>query len=475
MNRHAASELNRVFSAHWQDPALECNELVLSYAQLYATGQVIAEWLAKKGVKPGSKVALRLSNGWPFAVSYVGCLIGNYRVVPVNPELSGADQTYILQRVQPAFVIEQEAAIRDLPSIEVDQPQFSYPDQETAFVFFTSGTTGRPKGVCHSLNALVQNVKEFNQQFGLDAATRLYHVLPMAYMAGFLNTLLSPWLAGGTVLLGPRFQPSHALSFWQQPLAWQANTLWLTPTLAALLARLSRDEQIAHQVGKTMQQIFCGTAPLPDAIRHSFLKTFSCPLQESYGTSEILLIAAQTREQALHSIGVGQLLPSVNVKSTISAEHNAEELLFQVPWALQAYLLEEGESSPLTASGAFPSGDQGSLEAGMLCISGRLKDLIIRGGLNVSPVAIEDVLLKCDGVKEAAVVGLPHPLWGESIVAVLVAEPGTDCDAVLAVLQTQCIQTLAEGMRPDQYTWVEALPKSSTGKIQKHELRRTLA
>lgn len=474
MSNLAASELNRAFSAHWQDSALECTELKFSYAELYSKGQAIADWLKKHDLPAGSKVALRLNNGWPLAVAYIGCLIGNYQIIPVNLELSEADQEYIIGRVKPDIIIDREEDIATLPSNVVTQPKFSYPDHQTAFIFFTSGTTGKPKGVCHSLNSLVKNVMEFNAELKLNAETRLYHILPMAYMAGFLNTLLSPWVAGGTVLLGPRFLPAHALTFWQQPLAWQANVLWLTPTLAALLTRLNRDEHTAKQVGATMRQVFCGTAPLPDTIRDAFKQTFNCPLQESYGTSEILLISAQNREQAFTSKNVGNLLPSVKIETTYSSEYNAGELLFYVPWALQSYLLEDGEASPLTVSGAFPSGDQGVLENGCLSILGRLKDLIIRGGLNVSPRSIEETLLKHDSVKEAAVIGLPHPFLGESIVAVLVSETAIDRDAVLVDLQAICAQNLGAGMRPDRFVWLNSLPKSSTGKIQKHELRSSI-
>jgi long-chain acyl-CoA synthetase len=448
---------------------------MFSYAELHAQAAGMAAWLGAQGCGAGDSVALRLPNGWPFAVAYLACLLGGYRIIPVNLELNADDQDYILARTRPRLVLEDADLLAALPPLPGEQPAFDYPANAVAAVFFTSGTTGRPKGVCHTLEALAGNVIAFNDALGLDAETRLYHVLPMAYMAGFLNTLLSPWLSGGTVLLGPRFRPADALLFWQRPLAWNANAIWLTPTLAAVLARMNRDADTALRVGASLRHVFCGTAPLPVATRVAFRAAFGCPLQESYGMSEVLLVAAQTRAEAETGIGVGRLLPGVRAAFRPAPEQQARELVIHTPWALAGYLLEQGEDSPLLADGGMPSGDLGEVEEGYLAITGRLKDLIIRGGLNVSPVAVEDVLLREPGIVEAAVVGLPHAFWGESIVACLVLQPGADAAALQTTLQARCALELGEGMRPDRYAWLDALPRASNGKIQKYLLRERLA
>ena len=470
----ASKLLNHSFAARWEAPALISDERSFTYGELYAQAAGMAVWLAKQGCRTGDRVALRLPNGWPFAVAYLACLLGRHCIIPINPELNSDDQTYILERTQPRIVLEDSDGLGNLPVQPSLQPAFDYPEGSVAAIFFTSGTTGRPKGVCHTLEALVGNVVAFNQSHGLDVATRLYHVLPMAYMAGFLNTLLSPWLAGGVVLLGPRFRPADALQFWQRPLDWNANAIWLTPTLAAMLARMNRDAAIAYQVGVSLRHVFCGTAPLPDATRAAFRACFGRALQESYGMSEVLLVAAQSRIEAELERGVGRLLPNVAAAFRVAPELHADEIVIHTPWALTGYLLEQGEGSPLLVDGGMPSGDLGEVVDGHLTITGRLKDLIIRGGLNVSPVSVEDVLLHQNGVLEAAVVGLPHEFWGETIVACLVAEVGQDTVALQAALHARCLAELSDGMRPDRYVWLPALPRASTGKIQKFLLRERL-
>ncbi|MDP2431765.1 MAG: class I adenylate-forming enzyme family protein [Pseudomonadota bacterium] len=471
----ASGQLNRIFAARWREAALRCDQRGFTYGELYGQAAGMAAWISAQGCHAGDSVALRLPNGWPFAVAYLACLLGRYRIIPVNPELNPDDQTYLLERTQPRIVLEDADFLAGLPAQPSSRPAFDYPVGAVAAVFFTSGTTGRPKGVCHTLDALVGNVTAFNESLGLGNDTRLYHVLPMAYMAGFLNTLLGPWLAGGTVLLGPRFRPADALLFWKRPLDWNANAIWLTPTLATILARMNRDPEIARRVGASLRHVFCGTAPLPEATRRAFRDAFGCVPQESYGMSEVLLVAAQTRKEAEKETGVGRLLPGVTASFREAPEMNAEELVIHTPWALTGYLMEQGEGSPLLEDGGMPSGDLGELVEGHLAITGRLKDLIIRGGLNVSPLALEDVLLREPGLLEVAVVGLPHDFWGETIAACLVADGDVDTATLQTALQARCARELGEGMRPDRYVWLDALPRASTGKIQKYLLREQLA
>jgi long-chain acyl-CoA synthetase len=470
----ASDKLNAIFADRWDEPALICDLRQFTYCELYCHAAGIAAWMAEQGCRAGDTVALRLPNGWPFAVTYLSCLIGCYKIVPVNPELNSVDQAYIISRTQPSILIEDQHLLTELPTLAVEAPDFIYPDEIVAAIFFTSGTTGKPKGVCHSLDSLVGNALRFNETLGIDANVRQYHVLPMAYMAGFLNTLLSPWLAGGVVLLGPRFRPSDALRFWQRPIQWNANSIWLTPTLAAVLARMSRDPEVASQVGRSLRHIFCATAPLPEATRKAFYEVFGSPLQESYGMSEVLLVAAQTREEAKCVASVGRLLPGVKISYRNVTDLCTEELVIHTPWALKGYLLEDRELSPLLNDGGMPSGDQCSVEGLQLVITGRLKDLIIRGGLNVSPIAVEEVILREDGVEEVAVVGLPHDFWGEIIVACMVAKRDEDLPILLEAIQSRCTLELVEGMRPDRYIWLENLPHASTGKVQKHVLRGRL-
>jgi long-chain acyl-CoA synthetase len=471
---NVTTQLNQVFRSYWKNPALVSDEIELTYGELYMRALGLSDWMIAQGCSKGDTVVLRLPNSWLFAVSYLACILGRFRFVPVNPDLSAQDQSYIIARVSPRLIVEDVVLLGDICPIMVEGPKFDYPRGVIAAIFFTSGTTGRPKGVCHTLEALTQNVISFNQSMGLDCKMRLYHVLPMAFMAGFLNTLWSPWMAGGAVLIGPRFRPADALHFWQRFSSWKGNAIWLTPTLAAVLVRMNRDPDIALKVGSSLKQAFCGTAPLPTVVRQTFLATFGCPLQESYGMSEVLLVSAQTRTEAMTDCHVGRLLKDIFISLRPAEGCEKSELIIHTPHALKAYLLESNEVCPLMEDGGMPSGDLGQIKEGVLVIEGRIKDLIIRGGVNVSPVMVESVIGREKGVQEVAVVGVPHDFWGELIVACIVADKGVDIGVLQSRLQQRCAVELSDGMRPDRYVWRDALPRVASGKIKKHDLIQEL-
>lgn len=451
--------------------ALVWNSGTLTHGELIDQSRRLAGWIASRGVDVGDTVAIDLPNGAPCVVAYFGCLLGGYRFVPVPTDLTEDDRAYVIERSGALLVVDDPEVVMgaQVPADGTNSPA----GVDAGCVFFTSGTTARPKGVMHRVESLLANAVAFNSAAGIDETVRSYHALPMGYMAGFLNTVLSPLLAGGTVLLAPKFTPATALDFWPRALAWDANSTWLTPTMAALLCRLARDVDAAARVGQAMKNIYCGTAPLPDPVRSDFRRLFGCALRESYGTSEALLVSVQTPEQAGGQTGAGSLLAGVELASREAAGQGGPELLVRSPWLLQRYLTQDGECSPLTAQGALPTGDTGSLADGQLTITGRLKDLIIRGGFNVSPVRIESVIMAEDGVADCAVIGVPDDFWGEVTVACLVAGSNSQPDLVDCV-RGRCLRELSDGMRPDRYEFFPRLPRTVTGKVRKNELRALL-
>lgn len=467
-----SKELESIFIAQWSQEALLCENKSFSYGGLYCAASGVANWIAAQGIESGDRVALQLPNSLQFAIAYLACIIGGYSFTPINIELSEAEQTYILNRICPKLVIADAGLLDTVPANDCKLPSFPEGVEELEAIFFTSGTTGKPKGVRHNLRCLFGNAQAFNKTVGLNATTRMYHVLPMSYMAGFLNTLLCPWAAGGVAILGPRFTPATALNFWCQPIDQKANTIWLTPTIAAVLVRMSRDPAIAEQVGKQFKHIFCGTAPLTSHIREGFLKTFQAPLQESYGMSEVLFVSVQMRDEATRSANVGRLLEEISLTHEAAEDLHTKELVIHTPWKLVDYLLEhEQVLLPFNDKGGMPTGDIGELIDDRLKITGRLKDLIIRGGVNVSPIAIEEVLSKFEQVKDVAVIGTPDKVWGEAITACVVPNAALGRDKLQNALRGHCKEHLAVSMRPDHYIWLDELPRSNTGKVLKLQLR----
>lgn len=310
--------------------------------------------------------------------------------------------------------------------------------------FETSGTTGEPKDVVHSLDAMVANAEAFNKAVGLNSSTVMYHCLPRTHMSGFLNTILCPTLAGGRVVFGPTFSAQSAAGFWSSIIDSRADAVWITPTIAAMLLRINRlTRKETYQYGDHINHVFCGTAPLPRSIRDQWFHTYNIPLQESYGTSEQMLVSVQDYDDAE------------------AGEHSAGALLSGVTIGTSA----DGE---LIVNGAH-TGDIGEYRDGRLTITGRIKDLIIRGGFNVSPAQLEELIRKLPSVDDAAVVGQPDEFWGEKIIVF------AEGHAHPAVVSAYCRDNLPKSHWPDVIHIVDKLPRNEMGKVKKAELKSKLS
>ena len=490
---------------------------MLTYGACDTIARGLAAELQRRGVRRASRVALLLKNSPEFALLYFGCLYLGAVVVPVDPGLHRRDVDAILQRSGAMLVIGSSAtdapfdlAARErvgaafwnvVPSSQRDtrtrddgwslgEPLAEPPADWSPFegvtpndlfaINFTSGTTSVPKGVAHRIGGLLNNAVAFNEAMSFGPDSRFLHVFPMAYMAGFLNTLLSPFMAGASVVLAGRFGAQHALKFWDPVRRYGVNTLWLAPTMLATLLHLDRDPSAPDYCRTRLRHVCVGTAPLPLAIKDAFERKYGTELLESYGLSELLFVSTNSRHAPRHDGSVGRPLPGVEIQ--IGNEHGENAALgadgdvrIKSAYCMVGYLDSDTSQPDALRDDWFPTGDIGHLSAdGDLYITGRAKDLIIRGGVNVSPRAIEDALLEHAAVAEAAVIGLPHEFYGEEIVAVLKLKAGHALPIIALSLEAFCKERLAVASRPDRFVEVTAFPVSISGKIQKAKLRQHL-
>jgi long-chain acyl-CoA synthetase len=260
-----------------------------TYGQMYANAKALADDWRAQGAGKGDTIAFLMPNCPEYLVGYLACIIGGFVANPIVQELSDASIDYIMGLARPKLML------RDLPPLNPDLPapadqdiRFECGDRDPFLNIFTSGTTGNPKGICHSLGGIIGNARSFATLSGMDENTRLYHILPMAYMAGFQNTMLCPLLMGGTIILGPAFSPASAVTFWRRPVATKANFLTLTPTIASALSRLgARDKDASHKAAANLQSVQCTAGQLTHGIRQQFLEVFGIPLQDCYGVTEL--------------------------------------------------------------------------------------------------------------------------------------------------------------------------------------------
>jgi len=498
------------------------------YGEVDALARDLALRLRERGIGRGDRVAIVLENSAEFAILYFACLYLGAVAVPINTQLHREEIDLILRAADARLVAHSQASadLFDAAALEdagaerfwitgsggagarPDPPEAWRADAATCAadpaassavspnwkplagvdasdlfsITFTSGTTSVPKGVAHRIGSLLGNAKWIYERLDFGPDDRMLHVFNMAYMAGFLNTLLCPFMAGGSVVLSRAFDARSMLRFWEPAIEHRANALWLAPTMLSALLRFDRNPAGARYSREHVKTVCVGTAPLPLSTKHAFEERYGVTVLESYGLSELLLLTSNSHRHPIAEGSVGRPFEGAEIRIANEGGEALElgedgEILVRTPQAMAGYIdAEKREMIPLEPEQWFPTGDIGHLsESGDLFITGRKKDLIIRGGMNVSPRRIEDVLLAHPAVAEVAVVGVPHEFYGEEVVAALRLEEGQSVEALRASLESHCKAHLSAVSMPNRFVQVDELPTSVTGKVQKGRLAKRLS
>lgn len=449
----------------------------LTCSEFLAMARAVLASLRGAGAQKGDTIVCVAENRIELLVLYMAILLGGMRAVPIDPLKGKMEIAAILKQIEPAVFVTDEptrfssvnARVLDIASLPQNgEAQESMGDieslntDEVFLVTFTSGTTGTPKGVMHSFGNLAKSAEVFSSRFNFGPDNVFYHNLPMTYMAGILNQFIQPLLAGATLVVGPRFSVSNISSFWRVPSAHDVNLFWFNPSMLALLLKLDRGTE-GIEFARNIQIIGCvGTAPLSMRIKHEFSERYGIALYESYGSSETLFIATEWPD-ASEAGSVGKPLDGISLRFA-----DDTELCVKADWMFKGYV---GRIDGLDAEGYFPSGDLGKLdEQGRLFITGRKKDLIIRGGINISPSTVETVLVAHPEFEEVAVVGLPDETRGEKTVCFYVKHASFK-ESACQRANADVVAKLGSAYRIDRFIAMDALPRNINGKIDTNALR----
>jgi acyl-coenzyme A synthetase/AMP-(fatty) acid ligase len=481
-----------------------------SYADLARSAASLVEQFQKLGLQPGDRIGIRLPNGSLFGILYFTCLLGGFTAVPVSNAISQKDRAFVvslarlsavvtavgeggpadvipdreddISKICPVLTISKGESGADLcvaagTGADVEKKLAAIDNDRLFSIHFTSGTTSLPKAVAHRVGALLDNAEAFNRAFGLGRDNRFVHVMPMPYMAGFLNTLLGAFTAEASIILAPQFGPQSALRFWDPVAALGGDTIWMSPTMLATLTQVDRGSVGVELCRTGRIRIFSATAPLTNKVRQEFESKYGTKVVASYGLSELLLITANEGPAGSKLSSVGTILPEVVVEILDGEGRPVAQgcdgaIAVNTPHAMVGYLdFGTGLPAPLTDRW-FNTGDVGHVDAdSYLFVTGRVKDLIIKGGLNVSPQRIEEVLLRHPAVQDAAVVGAPHDFYGEQIVAAVILGAGNSLEDIQGSLREVCLSDLGKSSVPDRFVEFDAFPKTTLGKVQKNKVR----
>ncbi len=489
----------------------------ITYEELNAAANIVANGLTEiAGIKPGDKVALSCPNLPYFPIVYYGILKAGAVVVPLNVLLKEREIAYHLKDsnakalfafegtpelpigefawkafnqvdscenfwVMPANP-EGPAPIEGAPTLMdlMDEmpPWFQSVDtdpNDTAVILYTSGTTGQPKGAELSHTNLLTNAFVMRDLVKASPDDKQLIVLPLFHSFGQTVQMNTGFLSGNTLVLLPRFDPDDALALLEK----EEITIFAgVPTMfwGLLNCKGAEEKYDLEKIKKHLRLCGSGGASLPLADLQKFEEKFDVPILEGYGLSEtspVVTFNSLERPRKPGSIGTavwGVDLMVVDDQDCPLAEEEVGELVMRGPNLMKGYYNRPEETAKSIRDGWFYTGDMVRMdEEGYVYIVDRVKDMIIRGGFNVYPREIEEVLLTHPGVSMAAVIGVPHESHGEEIKAFIIPDPQnpTTSEAIIAWSK----ENMASYKYPRIVEICETLPMSATGKILKRELR----
>jgi acyl-CoA synthetase (AMP-forming)/AMP-acid ligase II len=462
----------------------------LSYAGLLANCARVATLLQAHGCKPGDTVSLVMPNGLGTLQLLLGAMYGGWCVNPVNL-LSQAEQMhYVLEHSDCTLILasgEWVEKVRALapraPVLAVDHEQLALPEQAsptqapdadaTALLMYTSGTTGRPKGVMLTQANLAANAQAIAAEHQLSAADRVLGVLPLYHINAFAVTMLAPLASGGSVAMTPRFS---AARFWLQVIETRCTWLNFVPTIASYL--IEGPEAPPREALGAVRFARSASAALPPEHLLAFEQRFGIGIIETMGLTETVAPSfsnpLDAARRKLGSVGRASGCEARVIDGALQPVPDGQtgEIAIRGPNVMRGYYKNEAATTEtFTPDGWLRTGDLGHRDAdGFFFVTGRIKELIIKGGENIAPREIDEALLRHAAVLEAAAVGMPDRHYGQEILACVVLRPGIEAATVEAELRAFCEQHLGRYKTPKQFRFVAELPRGPSGKVQRLKL-----
>jgi malonyl-CoA/methylmalonyl-CoA synthetase len=467
----------------------------LSYGDAEAGSARYAALLASLGLAPGDRVAVQVEKSPEALLLYLGCLRAGLVYLPLNSAYQEGEVRYFLENAEPRAVVAQP---RSMPWLEALAPRLGIPHvfsldedgqgslvdsaraaperfdtvertgDDLAAILYTSGTTGRSKGAMITHRNLASNALVLHRTWGFRPGDVLVHMLPLFHVHGLFVASHCVLANGSAMRFHARFDARQAIADFAD-----ATVFMGVPTF---YTRLLAEPGLTRAACSRMRLFVSGSAPLLAETHTEFEARTGHRILERYGMTETGMLTSNPLEGERRAGSVGPALPGTEVRVVDNAGEpcaagvNGHVLVKGANVFPGYWRMPEKNAEEFTPDGFFRTGDMGSLsEDGYLTIAGRSKDLIISGGYNVYPKEIELALDELPGVQESAVVGVPHPDFGEAVTAVIVRRNGGNMTEteVIAALKRK----LANFKVPKRVYFLEELPRNAMGKVQKNVLR----
>jgi malonyl-CoA/methylmalonyl-CoA synthetase len=471
------------------------DDLFYSWGDLDRATAKLANLLAALNLEPGARVAVQVEKSPEALLLYLATIRAGYVYLPLNTAYRASEIAYFMADAEPEVVVcspqnfgwvsniafkagakhvftlgeQRDGSLLARASHQPDSFRTVHSEPEDlAAILYTSGTTGRSKGAMLTHANLSSNAQVLHEYWKWSKDDVLLHTLPLFHVHGLFVAAHGALLAGARMIFLPRFDAVQAMSCLRR-----ATIFMGVPTY---YVRLLAESSFGKETCANMRLFISGSAPMLMETFAEFKKRTGHTILERYGMSETTMLVSNPYDGERIGGTTGLPLPGVSVRvvkqgDAPCAPEEIGDIQVKGPNVFPGYWrMPEKTKEEFTADGYFKTGDVGKFGTnGYLTIVGRSKDLIISGGYNVYPKEIESIIDELDGVAESAVIGVPHPDFGEAVTAVVVCKPGSALSeqTVIAALKSQ----IANFKVPKRVHFVKELPRNTMGKVQKNVLR----
>lgn len=468
----------------------------MTFGQLLAGSRRLAQFLSLRGARPGAKIAVLMPNGFQTTRLLIGIMYGGFCATPLNLLAQPAQLAYVLEHCDADIVFvspDQLERLRvaaapssrriDIIVCDADGEEFiaerhgaanppPVAQLDAALLVYTSGTTGTPKGVVLANRAVVAGGEFVSRAHELTGEDRVMAALPLCHINALIVTMMAPLIHGGSCVMAQRFRAS---SFWETVAEHRCTWINVVPTIIAYLLQGTTPTEAGLDVSRVR---FCRSASAPLALIHhrAFEQQFGIGIIETMGLTETAApcfsnpIDPVQRKIGSPGKAFGNRARIVDAEGGVLPPGSAGEIMIAGDNVMSCYYKDASETAKtLTPDGWLHTGDLGYLdEDGFVFVTGRIKELIIKGGENIAPREVDEALLKHPAVNDAAAVGIPDALYGQEIMACVVLRAGGVCTEV--ELREHCRRELGSYKTPKVFIFVEDLPRGPSGKVQRLKL-----
>lgn len=458
--------------------------------------------LASHGIGKGDVVSLLMPNSAEYIIAYFACWKLGALAGPVNSLLKEHETAFVINNSEAKAILVHSEFQERLESIRNDLPHLqsviTFDDEaratsefaagttnlslsyigkdDDAIIIYTSGTTGKPKGCLLTHGNVIANARQISEWLSFSDTDRLLTIMPLFHMNAVSVTTMSALYAGGSTVISPKFSASQ---FWQIISDYQVTSFGSVATMLSILLNTYPDGVPEGLKTEQLRFAMCGSAPVPAEVMKRFEETFNCPVVEGYGLSESTCRSTfnppdERRRPGSCGLPIGNEMKVFDDNDQEVAAGKLGEIVLRGENILKGYYKNPEATAIAFRNGWFHTGDVGYRDKdGYFFIVDRKSDMIIRGGENIYPREIDEVLYQHPAIAAAATIGVPDQLYGEEVAAFVVLKEGTKVSE--EELISYCEEQLADYKCPKSIRIVKDIPKGPTGKLLKRELARLYA